>query len=1210
MVNQKKTRKNKHLKFKLNLIIDELKNLTPQEFYKVAENFHQYESFAQNAIKIVSEEYKEKLYFFVKHYKDNFNTKKNIERLEKLTKLYNKQQIKFEDYPEYKILSFYQNTKNNNSTQDSFQSYPDLLEPDFTEKILHKKEFIDNIEKGVSLKKKNKYFTLTPSQTFLKNYISIDTPYNGLLLFHGTGVGKTCASISIAEQFIGHIKNNSTSKKKNRILVLASPNVQESFRREIINIDNFIFNHGHVDGCTGTKYAKNISSFSDNKIDEYKRSINNLIDENYEFKGYHKFANDVENIENKAVQNISETDTLKIEKIKKKKRKEYYSNTVIIIDEAHSIKSDKSSIESKKVPQILENVIRDSENVKLILLSATPMLDSCREIIFLLNLLLLNDNRPKIDESDVFDSNNNLIEGGKELLLKKSKGYISYIRGQSTNFPYRIYPDINKDPHVLKISKLPKYKSNHELIPEKNRIKYLKLVGSYMDEYQYNSYKHYLNLDGKDKNNFASEYTYSVQSLNIVFPGNKIASFGGIDKCFNKHKGNKYSYKSETLKKDGRFLKYNLIDKYSCKFKSIFNYIINSTGIIFIYSSFIIGGILPFSLFLEQNGFVKYGFNNDYNNMLDEPRELLSFDGKMKKDFKDKSKFKQATYITVVGNDNSMIKNDMDKINALNRDNNKYGEEIKVVLASKAGGEGIDLHRIREVHILEPWHNLNKIEQAIGRGIRNKSHQDLPQEERNVTVYKHVSLNPNKGIDKDNETTDIKMYREAEKKQINISEVEYELKRNSVNCFLNKEINMLTKDNIVNIRTSQNKKIKYNTVDKPFTNMCNFKPSCEYECLVEIDTSKMKVNKDTYVKNYAENDIKKIKILIKDMFLTKGIFTLDEIIEHIYSFREYSHIYKQFVYIAIDEIIDNKEEIIDMFERKGIMIYKNMYYIFKIIDNKENMTIHETRYPKTKKNLNFLVFKNTEKYKMDPKKNRRDIKEIINGIISDSDNLKRTYFNVHEIWRGKDKNVVEEISLEYMVDQLTYLEKLDLIQNLITNYDKWGNDPEKTLFYKCFEYNIAYKNNKPCGFILKKNNSDTEFYRYSLTDTLFYSNINLRWFRDKDIQEINNFKKSNILGFMNMDNRDNLLFKFITDVKLSDTHGTGKVCSHHEKPIIEKTVSKVLGIDIKKYRLLSKSLVNKKKLKKNMVCRDLEMLLRYNEKKKISNLKWFQRFLI
>ena len=31
---------------------------------------------------------------------------------------------------------------------------------------------------------------------FVKNYISNNTPYNGLLIWHGVGVGKTCAAIS------------------------------------------------------------------------------------------------------------------------------------------------------------------------------------------------------------------------------------------------------------------------------------------------------------------------------------------------------------------------------------------------------------------------------------------------------------------------------------------------------------------------------------------------------------------------------------------------------------------------------------------------------------------------------------------------------------------------------------------------------------------------------------------------------------------------------------------------------------------------------------------------------------------------------------------------------------------------------------------------------------------------------------------------------
>ena len=55
-----------------------------------------------------------------------------------MSNLYDKNELTFEDYPEYKILGFYQNTKMRDTENDSFQPYPDMLEPDFTKKILHK----------------------------------------------------------------------------------------------------------------------------------------------------------------------------------------------------------------------------------------------------------------------------------------------------------------------------------------------------------------------------------------------------------------------------------------------------------------------------------------------------------------------------------------------------------------------------------------------------------------------------------------------------------------------------------------------------------------------------------------------------------------------------------------------------------------------------------------------------------------------------------------------------------------------------------------------------------------------------------------------------------------------------------------------------------------------------------------------------------------
>ena len=55
------------------------------------------------------------------------------------------------------------------------------------------KEFRDN--------KCARDFKLTETQTLLSNFINPNTPYKGVLIYHGTGVGKTCAAVAIAEKF-------------------------------------------------------------------------------------------------------------------------------------------------------------------------------------------------------------------------------------------------------------------------------------------------------------------------------------------------------------------------------------------------------------------------------------------------------------------------------------------------------------------------------------------------------------------------------------------------------------------------------------------------------------------------------------------------------------------------------------------------------------------------------------------------------------------------------------------------------------------------------------------------------------------------------------------------------------------------------------------------------------------------------------------------
>lgn len=76
-----------------------------------------------------------------------------------------------------------------------------------------------------------------------------------------------------------------------------------------------------------------------------------------------------------------------------------------------------------------------------------------------------------------------------------------------------------------------------------------------------------------------------------------------------------------------------------------------------------------------------------------------------------------------------------------------YNEnKLRALLLSSAGGEGLDLKGTSLIQLLEPHWNEEKLKQVIGRGIRFKSHDHLPEEERKVLIQRYLATRPPQGI--------------------------------------------------------------------------------------------------------------------------------------------------------------------------------------------------------------------------------------------------------------------------------------------------------------------------------------------------------------------------------------------------------------------------------------------------------------------------------
>jgi hypothetical protein len=107
------------------------------------------------------------------------------------------------------------------------------------------------------------------------------------------------------------------------------------------------------------------------------------------------------------------------------------------------------------------------------------------------------------------------------------------------------------------------------------------------------------------------------------------------------------------------------------------------------------------------------------------------------------------------------------------------GEIIKIIMITSSGAEGINLKNTRFVHIVEPYWNMVRLDQVVGRARRICSHHDLPESLRTVKVFLYMStLSENQSNDNNNKELIIRDVSKIDKKTpITTDESLYEIAR-------------------------------------------------------------------------------------------------------------------------------------------------------------------------------------------------------------------------------------------------------------------------------------------------------------------------------------------------------------------------------------------------------------------------------------------------
>jgi len=714
-------------------------------------------------------------------------------------------------------------------------SYPLYEDNDYENQIYNLKEFNELVLD------KTEPIPLRPGQPFKHQelqarYFSQDTLYKNGILWHGLGTGKTCTASLIVERFKSMTVDENPIKQA--VIVVKNNSLADSFRNEISKV------------CTHKVYVPKIKEGEEISNEAKYRRLKIALSKTYEIVTIHDF-------------------------IREKASK--YSNRVIIIDEAHSIRIQEykggETFEESQYYK-LHTLLTQLKNSRILLLTATPIWDKVHDIASLLNLILPEDDQlPVLNKfQSEFFKDGKLHKKGKQKLKQLLKGKISYIRSLEDSAK-KTYKGV-KDPWVKTVNIYPSELSDYQYTFAKFNEKENK--DAFMTKIRDTTACVYpvINKDGSIKNN---EIMEDIEKMDRLPPA--LVKYFKVES--NLHK---CSAKFHTI--------INILKDKPKEKAFIFNEFVNGSG-----------GLLSLARILELYGFtwIKTASSNI-------PKKVVN-------------KNNPGSFIVLSSEEGTIRESSQIRkiLNIYNTDDNKYGERIRIILGSQSVSQGYTFKSTRQGHILSPHWNFSSIDQAMGRIYRAGSFNQLPENERHVTFYRHAAVVK----DSDENTVDTYIYKIAEEKELLNSQMHRLMKEIAWDCAFAYKRNVLP-------------------LDADYSRDCDL-DKCNYICSgreMYIDTEtgeffknksqgriyKYKtpggVNDNNYNILYSQKDITEYIAKIKELFTNYFNISFDLILQLLNIAEDKKYI----ILFSLDYIISNNIGIKNIYGYDSFLKEENNIY--------------------------------------------------------------------------------------------------------------------------------------------------------------------------------------------------------------------------------------------------------------------------------------------